>query len=318
MKNLHYAVLILAACFISTSSFGQLAAVKKFDYSLLEGKVLYIPTYEASKKYVQRMNRKGKFDKAQAAKDIAESYNEAWKQAMAESSYDATDYEIKSVDLKKLVKNKDKKALVLYYSTDDFGNRSAMLVAAGPKRRVIARTIITGLFLGEKNDIRLMMNMLNESLTVASEIDGEGGKVGYKNIRSKYKEKLVEWHSEVKDKTFLIPKSTHKNAKKAANRNADLKAALRTWKLSKYDFTTYDEVEAKRIEGDPDSYYWRSFRIYTQSPLISYNYNLILSTDGDDIIMAFLGKKRLKPATLEQIQKKIAAKVERYKKQLAK
>ena len=99
-----------------------------------------------------------------------------------------------------------------------------------------------------------------------------------------------------------------KKPKKAADRTADLKEALKSWELSPYKLTTAAEIEKKRLEGDPDSYYWRDFPVYTQSPLITYHYNVILSTESDDVLFGFLGTKRLKPKTLQEAQKKIVAK----------
>jgi len=321
MKKVKIHILTLTLLFISNIGIAQIAAVKKFDYSILEDKVLYIPSYELSEGFISRMTKKGKFDKLASRQEKVDLHNKAWKEAMAESSYDATDYKIGGFDekdQKKLFKDKDPKAIFLQYYTDKYGNEQAMLVVTGPKKKIIARSVITGLDLSEKNDIRLMINMLNESMNTASEIQDEGGKASRKNFRSKYKVALVEWAKDLENKTFLVPKSTHKKAKKAEERNADLEAALKNWKLSKYEFTTEEEINNKRIEGDENSFYWKTFRIYTNSPLIIFNYNLILSTDGDDIITGFLGKKRLKPTTLDLIQNKITSKVERYKKQLEK
>jgi len=318
MKQLKNIAFVLIFSLISNICFSQLNPVKKFDMSILKDKVLYIPAYDVSQKYTARMSKRGKFDKLADKKAQIEAYNKAWKEAMAESSYDATDYEIRGFEYKKMFKSKDPKAILLYYIIDKYGNEYAKLIATGPKKKVIAQTMITGLDLSNKNDIRLMMNMLNESMTTAAEIQSEGNKASFKNIGKKYKIALVEWAEDMKSKTFLVPKSEHKNKKKADNRNADLKEALKNWKISNYEFTTEEEVNNKRIEGDEGSYYWKTFRIYTSSPLITLNYNIILSADSDDMIVGFMGKKRLKPATLDLIQKKILAKVEKYKKQLAK
>ncbi len=317
MKHLKNLISILTCTLVFNVCFGQFSSIKKFDYSILENKVLYIPSFETSKKFIEKMSKKGKFDKIADVKAEVESYNKAWKEAMAESSYDATDYEIRGFDAKKLYKSKDPKAILLEYFIDKFGNVSAMLKVTGPKKKLIATTLITGLDLRDKNDIRLMMNMLNESLNTYAEIQNEGDKISLKKIKSKYKTTLVEWAEDLENKTFLVPKSEHKKKKKADERNADLEAALKSWKLSNYKLTTQEEVNNKRIEGDENSYYWKTFRIYTQSSLLTFNYNLIISTDGDHVIAGFLGKKRLKPATLDLIQTKIKEKVEKYKKQLA-
>ncbi len=317
MKQVKNIILTLTLALIANVCFGQLGGVKKFDFSILKDKVLYIPTYETSKEYIAKMSKRGKYDKIADAKAEVEAYNKAWKEAMAESSYDATDYEIRSFSAKELFKSKDPKAILLQYRTDKSGNTTANLVVTGPKKRVIAGSIINGLDLSDKNDIRLMINMLNDSMNTATEIQDEGGKKSMKNFRSKYKVALVEWAQNLDDKTFLIPKSEHKNEKKAAKRNADLKAALKNWKLSNYEFTTEEDINNRRIEGDESSFYWKTFRIYTNGP-ISFNFNVLLSTENDNVVVGFLGKNRLKPATLDLIQNKITAKVERYKKQLAK
>ena len=316
MRQAKSIILTLTLAFITNICFGQLGSIKKFDFSILKDKVLYIPTYETSKAYIAKMSKRGKFDKITDAKAKIEAYNKAWKEAMAESSYDATDYEIRGFEPRKLIKSKNPKAILLQYYIDKYDNVQAMLVVTGPKKRVIAATIITGLDLSDKNDIRLMINMLNDSMNTAAELQNEGSKKSMKNFRSKYKIALVEWAKNLDDKTFLIPKSDHKNKKKAANRNADLKAALKNWNLSNYEFTTEEDINNRRIEGDEDSFYWKTFRVYTGGP-ITFNFNLIISTDSDNIIVGFLGKKRLKPATLNLIQNKITSKVERYKKQLA-
>ena len=262
MKKTKSFFLFIFVLFLFNNSFSQIAAVKKFDYTILKDKTLYIPTYEVSEKYISKMSKRGKFDKISDKKSKIEHHNKAWKEAMAESSYEATDYEIRGFDYKKMLKSKDEKAILLYYFTDKYDNRQVEMVVAGPKKKVVARSIITGLDLSDKNDIRLMMNMLNESLNTATELNEEGKKASRRGAVDKYKKSLVQWYEGVADKTFLIPKSEHKNEKKAANRNADLKAALKSWNLSKYEFTTIEGVNYKRIEGDADSYYWKTFRLY--------------------------------------------------------
>ncbi len=318
MKTLGRVIVTLTTLLITTASYAQITSPKKFDYSILENKTLYIPTYEASSKFISKMKKRGKYKQITEVKRKAEHYNEIWKEAMAESSYDATNYEIKAFNRKRLIKDKDENAVLLNFYVDEFGNKFASLYVTHPKSTLIANTLITGLDLSKKNDIRLIINMLNESLNAASELYEEGKKVNTKGIRSKYKERLVNFYDEIDDKILLVPRVRHKNPKKAKARNADLREALKSWNLSQYEFTTTANLEAKRVEGDPDSYYWKSFPIYTSNPLITYHYNLILSTASDEVLVTFLGKKRLKPATLDKIQNKIVSKAERFKKRLNK
>jgi hypothetical protein len=302
--------------------YSQIAA-KKFDFSELENKVLYIPTYKTSSKFIDKMKKKGKYEKLASVNEKVELYNTAWEEAMAESSYEATDYEIRSFDRKTLIKSKNKKAVILYYYRDRYGNTTVNMMVTGPKKKVIASSYINGFDLSEKNDIRLMMNMLNDVLNTTADAQKESdnkSKANRKDTRSKYKERLVNFYDEMGDKTFLVPKSTHKKPKKATQRNADVKAALENWKLSQYEIRTEEEIEKKRLEGDSDYFYWRDIPVFgeVQGVPVTYHLNYILSADGDNIIMGFLGKKRLKPATLDKIQTKITKKATRYKAQLAK
>ncbi|MGB6036692.1 MAG: hypothetical protein WBG42_10535 [Cryomorphaceae bacterium] len=317
MNNVKLTVLSAIAVLLLNTSQAQMAAVKSFDYSILEDKVLYIPTYEASEKYIAKMSKKGKYDKIQDAKERAELYNTSWKEAMAESDYDATDYEIRPYDFKDMVKSKDPKAILLYFRTDEYGNESANMLVTGPKKKTVAVTPITGLDLSDKGDIRLMINMLNESLNTAAEVTEDDGKSSRSGYRNKYKEALVNWYDGVEDKTFLVPAITHKNEKKEEEKNADIKEALELWTISKAEFTTEEVVNQKRLEGDPDCYYWKTFPIYTNSVLLTYNYNVLFSTEGDDVIIAFLGKGKMKPSAVRKIQDQIVTKAERYKRQLA-
>jgi len=188
-RQISFGLLIIALAF-SNMVTGQLTPIKSFDFSLLEGKKLFIPTYEASQKFIAKMAKKGKLDEIEDAKAAAENYNKMRSEAMAESSYDDTDYEIKAFDAKSLMKAKDKEAMFLRLYQDDYGNRTASITVCSPKKQVIASTIINGLYLGEKNDIRLMINMLNESLNTAAEIQDEGGS-SRKDVKSKYKENVI-------------------------------------------------------------------------------------------------------------------------------
>ncbi|SDM57452.1 hypothetical protein SAMN05421823_11620 [Catalinimonas alkaloidigena] len=313
-KKLLFFFLAVSFCQVG---YAQLNPIKKFDYSLVEGKKLLIPSFETSEKYIKRMTKKGRFDKIEDVQEKVNYYNTIWEEAMLESSYDATSYEIKAFDYRELVKQKDQEAILLHYYIDKYNNWSAVLMVTAPKRQTIASAIINGLDLSSKNDIRLMINMLNESLNAAIQLEQEGDK-SYRAMKNKYKERVVNFYDRIEEKTFLVPKSTHKNPEKAAERTADLKDALKAWHLSGSELTTEEGIEEKRLEGDEKSFYWRDFPIYTQSPLITYHYNVIISTKDDVVLFAFLGKKRLKPETLTLIENKIVSKATKYKSQLSK
>ncbi len=319
MKRFIYSSLIMGLALITSTTWAQFVGPKNFDYSILENKTLYIPKFTENSTYAKKLVKKGKFDKLADLKARVEYYNNMWKEAMAQSSYDATPYEIKGFNRRELLKAKDEKAILLHYQVDDYGNWQAQLWVCGPKRKMIANAIITGLNLADGKDVRLMMNMLNYSLQTASEIQEEGDKVSLHARRSKYKENLIEFMDNIKDKTFLVPKEVNeKKPKKAEQHNADLAEALKLWKLSPYKLTTLEDVNEKRLNGDPDSYYWKNFNLYTNNPLITYRVNFVFTTEKDEVVFWFLGNKRLKPRTLEEMQTKLVSKSEKYKKQMEK
>lgn len=291
----------------AATSNAQMAALKKFDYRLLENKVLYIPEFDENEPMAKKLIKKGKFDKLQVLKDYAET----WKKVMAQSSYDATPYEIRKFDAKKLARQKDERAIVLIYTEDKAGNNFVQMWVTGPKRRLIAQALINGLNIYEENDLRLMINILNYSLNETAEVQEEGNK-NRKGLKEKYLENLSVFYNNMDEMTFLIPYSNHKNEKKAAERDAEVKEALQYWTLSPYQFTKEEELQKRRKEGDQTSFYWKNFNYYTANPLITYRFNYIITTDKDEPIFYFLGSKKFKAKTLEEIQEKIKKRAEKY------
>lgn len=315
-------LIILFAWLFTFNSFAQdINSVKKFDFSLLEGKVLLIPTYQASATFIAKMKKKGKYQDISDAKSKAAHYNKIWKEAMAESSYDATDYEIKAFNSDKLVRTKNKTALLLYYYKDSNTNKWAKIISTSPRKQIVASALINGLDLSDKNDIRLMMNLLNDSMNQALEVKEDGQKTSKKGMKNKTNQRLANFYDNMKDKTLLIPKVRHINPKKEKAKNTELKATLENWKLSNYKITTKVQIEEERSKGNPDTFYWRAFPYWVspKNPGISRPntyFNVLLSSDGDKVIFKHPGKEQPTPSVFKKIQTKIIAKVERYKKQL--
>ncbi len=289
---------------IHAQSFGTL---KKFDFRILKNKVLYIPQFDPDSPYAKKLVKKGDYNALQNL----EKYSEMWKKVMARSSYDATPYEIRKYNATKLFKEKNEKAIVLVYQSDKLGNWTAGLWVTGPVKIPIARVLINGLDLGDENDLRLMMNVLNYSLNELAEMDEEGTKKSLFALRNRYYKNLAEFYSRLDEMTFLVPKSEHPDPKEAAKRDADLKAALKTWNISKYKLTTSSEIQKLRLAGDPNSFYWKNFTYYTA--VMKYRFNYLMTTEKDEPLFYFMGTKRLKPKTLDEIQKKIGKKAAKYK-----
>ena len=314
MKTILKLILGLFLITLSAKSFA-----KGFDYNTLEDKILYIPEYDVNDQYAKKLMRKGKFEELEDAEAKAEYYNEIWSEAMAQSSYDATPYEIRGFDRKKLVKEKNAKALLLYFSYDDYGNLFVSLYSTGPKKaQGVATALINGLDLSTASDIRLMMNMLNYALNDAIELANKDGKVKNADRRSKYKESVVAFGDDLSNKTFLITPAKHKKQEKADQMDAEIKAAIGGWRISKVQFVSDDELEQLRLEGDENSFFWKNFNYYTSNPLLTYRINYLFTTNGDEVLFMFIGSKKLKASKLDNIQKKLLAKIEKYKKQLSK
>jgi len=310
-------LIVFAAMMLTVPAFAQFGHMKKFDYRLLENKTLLIPEWDVKQRWAKRMLKKGKFTAIDNAEAQAQAYNDLWKKAMAESSYDASDYEIRAYDQRALLKEKNEEAMLLYYRIDEYDNVTANLLVTGPQKLLVATSIINGIDLGDANDVKLMMNMLNYSLNVNTELEEEGKDAGYSNIRSKYKSNYVAFFEGIADKTFLVPRFKHKNEKKEAKINAEIKAALKeAWTISKYEFVTDDEIEKRRRNGDTEAFYWRNFNVYTNSPLITYRFNVLFTADRDEMIVGFIGKKALKGAAIEKTQDKMTKRYERFKRQL--
>ena len=312
--------LLLAFLLFKIIAYSQFSPIKNFDYKMLEGKVLYIPqlNFDEDSNKIQRFLKNEKFDKIATEKEKIEEYNRIWKLAMEQSSYNATPYEIVDFNFKELKKAKDPKALVLKYFTDGFYNNWVSLVSMGPDNtKDIARALITGIDLTKVEDIRLMMNMLNFSLNEASELQENELTTSYSDVRNNYKKNFLKFYENISNLTFLAVMDESENEKKADKRNVDIKEGLQEWNLSKYEIITKEALEQRRLNKEKGSFYWRSFAMRTQSPLIVIQINVILNTENDEVYFyKELGSRRLKGSTIIDIQDNIKNRAERYKKQL--
>lgn len=325
---------VITSLFINQSSSQTMGGLKKFDYSILENKVLLIPKYSAKSTYAERLSKKGKYEKLKTLNEKVKYYNSIWTEAMAQSSWDVCPYEIKAFDKRKLFKEKNNKAIILQFVaitsqgsgagmpgggisvSRSFTNYFAQLWVTGPKKMMIASALINGIDIEDVSGLRLVMNLLNHSLNETAEVSDEGSKVNRKALKNKYKQNFLEYYERIPDMVFLVPKVVNeKKPSKASKKNAELKAALKVWKLSKYELTTQEEIEKRRLNGDPDSYYWLRVPYYSN---ITYNFNYLLTTEKDEVISVFIGKGKLKGKTIINLQEKIKKKAEKYKKQMEK
>ena len=316
MKNL---LLIALLLLVYTNAQSQYK-IKAYDFKQLENKVLYIPKYEVDSDYAKKLTKKGKFDKLKTTKEKAAFYNEIWSEAMANSAYDATPYEIRSFDSKKLFKEKNKKAIVLmFWQQYKTVNWYAGLWVTGPKKQLIAQTLINGLDLDDEGDIRLMINLLNYSLTMSLELNEEEKKTKYSTFRSKYKEDVIAFEENIENLTFLVPKYVEGDIGKFEKRNAQIKEALKLWNICEYKWITLDEIDEVRAEGDPNSFYWRALPIYSNVggvSVVMYSLNYLLTCERDDVVFYWLGSKKMKPSQATKIQTEIREDAARYRKKM--
>lgn len=305
---------------IKATIYSQFSPIKNFDYKLLENKVLYIPqlNFNEDSNKIQRLLKSEKFDKIATEKEKIVEYNRIWALAMEQSSYNATPYKIIDFNYKDLKKAKDPNALVLNYFLDGFYNQWVSLVSMGPDRTtVIARALITGIDLTKVEDIRLMINMLNFSLNEAANLQENDLTISYSNVRDNYKKNFLDFYDKIGTLTFLAVMDESENEKKAEKRNNDIEEALEEWSLSNYEIITKDELEKRRLNKEIGSFYWRSFAMRTQSPLIVIQINVILNTENDEVYFyKELGSRRLKGSIINEIQDNIKNKAERYRNQL--
>lgn len=318
MKRSVLFFLMIQLAFVSSIK-AQFTTVKGFDYKLLENKVLYIPEFEVKSDYAKNLIKKEKFEKLRSKEEQVAEYNRVWKEAMAESSYDATAYEIRGFDRKQIFKEKNSKALVLMYYNDAGGNWFAQLWVAAPKSQLVADALINGFDLLDVQDVKLMMNLLNFSLNEAIELEEAGSNKTVSDRRSKIKRNFVEFYDDIPNKTFLVQKDESENGAKADKRNEELIQSLKEeWTLCNYELVSTEEINKRRLNGDSDSFYWKNINYYTNNRLLNYRFAFLLSTDRDEVLGFFyyLGSQRLKPSTLSKIQDNIVKKGTRYKRQL--
>jgi hypothetical protein len=183
--------------------------------------------------------------------------------------------------------------------------------------KVITRALITGVDLTKVEDIRLMINMLNFSLNEASELQENELTTSYSDVRNNYKKNFLEFYDNISNLTFLAVLDESENEKRANKRNEDIKEALEEWNLSNYEIITKEALEQRRLNKEKGSFYWRTFAMRTQSPLIVLQINVILNTENDEVyFFKEWGSRRLKGSTINDIQDNIKNRAERYKKQL--
>jgi hypothetical protein len=305
-----------------------------FDFSLLKEKTLLIKPFGFDPKFDKEYEKKNKFDKAVTLDEKKAAYTNAWKEALAISSYDATQYEFRNYSLSKLYKEKNDKVAVLLFHIDEASNRHVYLHIVGPKKLTIAHALINGLNLNNIDDIKLMFNMLNYSLNTSVALDAEGSKVSLSNTYAKYKENLVSYYDNLGNKTFLVPrlepdsiaKNQEKEKEKIALENVKLEEGIKMWTLSNYELMSIDEINERRKADGSNCFYWRNMNYYillnmgyVSFPILGARINMLFTADKDEQIFQYAGgDKDFNEKSVQKLQTEFTKAADKYRKQLSK
>ncbi len=300
-------LILLTACVLQHICLAQFNPLQKVDYSLIEGKILYVPTYESSSKYIDKMTKKEMYRKIADVPNKAEYYNRVWKEALEESGFEETDYKFTDIPSKELSKIQCKDCILIRYQRERVGenfvkdreNVTARLVVVHPKRQFIASANVTGLDLSDKNDIRLMLNILNSNLN-ASITRYKAGTLKYGKVLESARQHAANFVQNMSDKTFLIPKPDV-STKKGKKNLAKLEESVKDWTLSKTKLCSPVEIEELRGSGDDDSFYLKILPMYIDD-FTALHMNMLISTADDTVLQAFIGEKKVNAKSLMKIQ----------------
>jgi len=306
---------VLFIIFSSNDTSGQFIVNTKFDYELLEGKTLWIPLWDVDDKTMKKMLEKDKYEEYEALARSATSLNEMWNKVMSGSSYDATPYILKKYTYNEFRKEKPEDAIGLVikaYTKGASTNYMAELIVAKPKFRTIASALINDLDITDENDLRLIINMLNQSLNTAIELD-QNENANRSGVMNKYKQNFVDFFDQIDTKTFLAPVYPEED-KNSAELNNELKEALTEWNISKVEMVTEYEINEKRKEKSTCCFYWKN--IPYRVGLITQHVNLIINTENDEVLFIYWGKGKLKSGNIQEAQTKMLKRSEKYKEQI--
>ncbi len=306
MKKLFTVLVLLTIGLASTRAQSMGGLAKKFEWNELENRTLLIPTYNLSERYIEKLMKRSKNEKLANKQERADMFNTAWTEGLAESFYDATPYEIKSFDQKALIKSKSTKFMMLTFTEDKYGNVYVNVFLPGPKKKLIATTIVNGFNLYEKRDVRLMMNILNNSLLTAGQIYDEEGVVKRKDQKGKSIDYFQKFYADISNKTFYVPILTVEDSKKKYETiNAEVKETLANdWEICNSKQINHEELDEVKNSGNDDGFYIRVIRINTQYPF-PFFYNLVLTTEKDGVLSGFIAKAHVRSSNIKKLQEKL-------------
>jgi len=322
MKKITILLGVILLAYVSTiAQFGNVKDRDTFTFEEIQKKTLYIHIFDPDSKYAKKLIKKGKFDELKSLEEMVAYYNEVWAEAMATSAWDATPYEIREFSASKLFAEKNEDALVLTYKFIYPYNVIAEVRMTGPVEKLLASAFVNGLDLGKAGDIRLMMNMLNNSLNVGIELSEEEKEMVYSNTRNKYKEVLVAFEENLENMLFLVPKFTEEEFKNYKKRNSKIEKGIVEWTASKYEIVPTEEIDERRANGDTECFFWRSFTVWSSMngiPVPIYSVNMFFTCERDEFLYYWYGGKMLKKSSILSAQEEIKRKAGVFKVDLEK
>lgn len=269
---------------------------------------------------------------------------------MEESSWAATPYESRAFNKKQIIKSRDLGVLLLTFKRvaidcnngDYVYDYYANVIMAGPKERIIASALINDFDLWDKGNLRLIINILVNSLDKALDDYDMGTGTSFSKARAEQKQFLVVFMDSIADKTFIVVRSARreiheqhlfddsnakrgpkkkisKKQKKALKKDDEVEDALKCfWNLSDYKMVYPDELMEFRNASSGDYFFWVNIEVNSCVRIhFGADRNHLLSTDGDKVLAAIYGKGKLTLPTINKIRQMLTYRHKLFKNQLA-
>jgi len=273
-----------------------------FDYSTIEDKTLIIPKYDPKSIYGKNLVLNKQYEKFGSVNEKNSYYENMWDTAIQESSFSLCDYKIKNIDFETLSNVEKRKYVYLsYHKTYGYFYAMVWFVDEKGEELPLAMVLVNDFDLGDKNDIRLMFNIITQTITIYkdqinkkmfSDMNsiledksiGKSGRLKAMNteevqnaVNEYFALQVLNYISEADEMTLLIPERY---------KSAGLDKELSKWKYSEYKYVPESFIEQKKENSDNNYRYLRAQS--AGSTLLASTTVWLLSTNNDRILYNFL------------------------------
>lgn len=285
-------------------------------------KTLFIPEYNKRSIIESLVSKENK-------KEVVNEYENNWKEALDRSAFMIRNIQVGNLDYNNLTDEERKSYVFLsYYET--MGYKYALLWYLDENNRELPATmfVINDMDFGNKNDLSLLLNILNQNLLFTNEyIEAET----FEHLKSitednslKNTDKLISlstediqdaqndfnakltinYASNYEDITLLIPEELN---------NKQLEKSLKKWKYSSYKFMPASEIEKMRTSNEEKYAY---IKVQQAGKSIMKSVIVYLLSTNEDRILYKYSDPRFKDTELKdvivQINKDISEKIGKY------